>query len=117
MTDAERDEVARRQANLRYLLNLWDPIGVADLVDDEYDCMLAPLWQRLSTGASRAAVSEYLWYELGEHFGLDPAAHGVDDMANKLVVLAASWRHPPEANRATPSAAPSPGSRGSRRRP
>ncbi|MGW3513804.1 hypothetical protein [Streptomyces sp. NPDC000994] len=26
---------------LRHLLNEWDPIGVADLVQDEYDCMLA----------------------------------------------------------------------------
>ena len=41
-----------RQANLRYLLNQWDPIGVADLVDDEYDCLLAPQW-RCSPKVSR----------------------------------------------------------------
>ncbi|MFD5874880.1 hypothetical protein [Streptomyces sp. NPDC060322] len=28
--------------SLRHLLNEWDPIGVADDVQDEYDCMLAP---------------------------------------------------------------------------
>jgi hypothetical protein len=34
MTDiSELDSL--RQANLRYLLNQWNPIGVADLVDDE----------------------------------------------------------------------------------
>ena len=30
-------------ANLRFLLNEWDPIGVADLVQDEYDCLIAPV--------------------------------------------------------------------------
>jgi hypothetical protein len=96
MTDPDRDEVARRQDNLRYLLNLWDPIGVAGLSDDEYDCMLAPLWRRLTGGASRADVSEYLWFELEDHFGLDPARAGVDDVADRLVALAASWTGTPE---------------------
>lgn len=93
MTSEDLDENARRQGNLRYLLNLWDPIGVADLVDDEYDCLLAPLWRRLISGASRADISEYLWYELEDHFGLDPAAHGVDAFADRLAALAATWHH------------------------
>jgi hypothetical protein len=58
------------QENLRYLLNQWDPIGVADIVIDEYDCMIAPLVSMLSAGAGRAEIGEFLWYELDEHFGL-----------------------------------------------
>jgi hypothetical protein len=52
MTELDADQIERRQANLRYLLNQWDPVGVADLVLDEYDCLLAPLWTRLTKGAS-----------------------------------------------------------------
>jgi hypothetical protein len=78
-----------RQQNLRYLLNQWDPVGVADLVEDEYDCLLAPLWSRLTLGASRAALSEYLWFELQDHFGLDPVHHGTDLFADRLVAWAA----------------------------
>lgn len=85
------DEV-QLQANLRYLVNQWDPIGVADVVDDEYDCMLAPLWQRLRNGATAAEISELLWFELEDHFGLDPHAHDVDAFANRLHAWAESWR-------------------------
>ncbi|MFB7462464.1 hypothetical protein ACFCZ1_02965 [Streptomyces sp. NPDC056224] len=71
--------------NLRYLLNEWDPIGVADLARDEYDCMLGPLFQRLRRGTTRAELGEFLRYELEEHFGLDPADHGTDAMADRLI--------------------------------
>jgi hypothetical protein len=80
------------QANLNYLLNEWDPIGVADLVSDEYDCMIAPLISRLNAGHGRAEISEFLWHELEDHFGLDPHSHDVDGMANRLVAWWAAGR-------------------------
>lgn len=73
------------QLNLRYLLNEWDPIGVADLVEDEYDCLIAPLLSRLSAGAGRAEISEFLWYETEDHFGLNPGRLEIDRLANRLV--------------------------------
>lgn len=74
------------QQNLRYLLNRWDFLGVAGIVDDEYDCMIAPLLSRLMEGAGRAEIAEYLWYELQDHFGLgDPTPYGTDQMADRLV--------------------------------
>ena len=85
----EADDI--RQANLRYLLNQWDPIGVADLVDDEYDCLLSPLWDRLTHGATRASLSEYLWFEIQDHFGLDPERCHTDAFAERLLALAATW--------------------------
>ena len=90
MTDT-REVDSLRQANLRYLLNQWDPIGVADLVDDEYDCLLAPLWNKLTHGATRASLSEYLWFEVQDHFGLDPERCGTDAFAERLLALAATW--------------------------
>ncbi|WP_267242723.1 hypothetical protein [Streptomyces sp. PR69] len=73
------------QDSLRYLLNEWDPIGVADAVQDEYDCMIAPLLSRLYDGAGRAEISEFLWSELKDHFGLDPTYQEVDSVASRLV--------------------------------
>jgi hypothetical protein len=85
-----------RWENLRYLLNQWDFLGVADLVDDEYDCMVGPLVSLLDRGATAAEVSEHLWYELDDHFGVDPAGRGVDGMADRLVALGAAWQREPE---------------------
>jgi hypothetical protein len=73
------------QASLNYLLNEWDPIGVAEHGSDEYDCLIAPLLSRLNAGNGRAEISQFLWYELEDHFGLDPDSHDVDAMANRLV--------------------------------
>jgi hypothetical protein len=78
-------DLVDQQLNLRYLLNQWDPIGVAEIAPDEYDCMTAPLLTRLRSGAGRAEISEFLWYELEDHFGLDPARYDVDAVANRLV--------------------------------
>ncbi|WP_338897268.1 hypothetical protein WBG99_17935 [Streptomyces sp. TG1A-60] len=72
-------------SNLRFLLNEWDPIGVADDVQDEYDCLIAPLLTRLHAGAGRAAIGEFLGSELEDHFGLDPQPQEVDQLADKLV--------------------------------
>jgi hypothetical protein len=73
------------QENLRYLLNQWDPIGVADIVIDEYDCMIAPLVSMLSAGAGRAEIGEFLWYELDEHFGLSLGSRRTDQLADRPV--------------------------------
>jgi hypothetical protein len=83
-------DVGDLQANLRYLLGEWDPIGVADISPDEYDCLIGPLMSKLAGGAGRVQISEYLWFELGDHFGLDPASCEVDAIANRLVAWWAS---------------------------
>ncbi|AJF70255.1 hypothetical protein [Streptomyces vietnamensis] len=71
--------------DLRHLLNEWDPIGVADDVQDEYDCMLAPLLQRLRGGADQADIGAFLRQELEDHFGLDPLGLRPDAMAARVI--------------------------------
>jgi hypothetical protein len=85
---AEPDEL--RRATLRYLLNQWDPLAVADIVADEYDCLLLPLWARLTQGATRESIAEYLRHEIQDHFGLDQERCGVDAVADELFAWAAS---------------------------
>ncbi|MEV0011102.1 hypothetical protein AB0M10_28680 [Streptomyces sp. NPDC051840] len=72
---------------LRRLLNEWDPLGVADDVQDEYDCMLALLLQQLREGADQAAIGEYLRQGLEDHFGVDPMGLRPEAMAHRVV----SW--------------------------
>ncbi|MET9622762.1 hypothetical protein ABZZ37_18655 [Streptomyces sp. NPDC006464] len=71
--------------DLRRLLNEWDPIGVADDVHDEYDCMVAPLFQRIRSGADGTAIGEFLRHELEDHFGLDPLGLRPDIMAVRVI--------------------------------
>ncbi|RSS40498.1 hypothetical protein [Streptomyces sp. WAC08241] len=82
-----RSETDVTENGLRRLLDEWDPIGVADEVPDEYDCMLAPLLQRLRSGAGRTEIGEFLRHELEHHFGLPPQPSDPDAMAARLV----SW--------------------------
>ncbi|MEV2245477.1 hypothetical protein [Streptomyces sp. NPDC049970] len=72
---------------LRQLLHEWDPIGVADDVHDEYDCMLAPLLQQLRDGADQAEIGDYLRHELEDHIGLDPLGLRPEAMACRVI----SW--------------------------
>ncbi|MFI2780248.1 hypothetical protein [Streptomyces sp. ALB3] len=73
------------QHELRRLLSEWDPIGVADDVQDEYDCMLAPMLQRLRDGADETEIGEYLRRETKEHFGLDPLGARPEAMAVRVI--------------------------------
>ncbi|TJZ57438.1 hypothetical protein FCH28_08525 [Streptomyces piniterrae] len=72
---------------LQHLLNEWDPIGVADDVQDEYNCMLAPLLQRLRGGAGQTEIGEFLRDELEDHFGLTPLPSDPEAMAARVI----SW--------------------------
>ncbi|MEV5887150.1 hypothetical protein AB0L74_31555 [Streptomyces sp. NPDC052020] len=67
------------------MLNEWDPVGVADVVGDEYDCMLAPLLGRLYGGAGEREVGEFLRHELEDHFGLGAGGLRSDVMAARVV--------------------------------
>ncbi|WP_433277432.1 hypothetical protein ACQPZA_00650 [Pseudonocardia xinjiangensis] len=63
-------------AALRELLNAWDPIGVVGFggPEDEYDCLISPILDRLEGGAGAAELEAFLRSELENHFGLSAAA-------------------------------------------
>jgi hypothetical protein len=76
-------------SDLRSILNEWDPIGVADFApDDEYDCLRA--------GAGKAAIGEFLRYEVEGHFGLDPRSADTDGVVDRLVAWWAAYAGTPE---------------------
>jgi len=59
------------QDQIRAVLNRdWDPIGVADVVDDEYDIYIGHIYSLLATDAGEQAIADHLlWIEL-ERMGL-----------------------------------------------
>ncbi|WP_046501495.1 hypothetical protein [Streptomyces odonnellii] len=73
--------------SLRHLLNEWDPIGVAENAQDEYDCMLTPLLQRFRGGADQTEIRDFLRHELEAHFGLTPLPSEPEEMTVRLM----SW--------------------------
>lgn len=67
-------DTAPHARHLRQLLNRWDPIGVApgvDAPDDEYDCLIAPILERLYVSSSGPDIASFLSAEFASHFGLD----------------------------------------------
>ncbi|WP_369141816.1 hypothetical protein [Streptomyces sp. R44] len=80
-----RPGTAATENGLRHLLNEWDPVGVADEVQNEYDCMLAAVLQRLRGGADQAELGALLRQELADHVGLDPLGLRPDAMAARVI--------------------------------
>lgn len=74
--DLVRVELAGRvwltiQDQIRVILNRdWDPIGVADIVDDEYDMYIGQIHSLLTTNASERSISDYLLSVELERMGL-----------------------------------------------
>ena len=69
--------IRKMTAELRGLLNEWDPIGVfgpdSDWPSDEYDCLLGLVLGSLRRGDAPAQTARLLDQELVGHFGLSAA--------------------------------------------
>jgi hypothetical protein len=65
-------------------LNVWDPLGVADIAPDEYDGLSGRVLGRLALGATTMEMGEFMWREMEELFGIDPAACEADKMGARL---------------------------------
>ncbi|WP_205347024.1 hypothetical protein [Pseudonocardia broussonetiae] len=71
--DPGPDTDERPVTALRGILNAWDPIGVVEDGEppDEYDCLIAPVLDRLANGEGAGEIAAFLRAELADHFGLD----------------------------------------------
>lgn len=89
------EELDYPRTTLRSMLNTWNPLGVydweLDYPPDEYDCLISPLLSRLQAGEGVIELSEYLWFRLKEHFGVDPARLQPDRFADTVVAWYEGW--------------------------
>jgi hypothetical protein len=88
----ERLDFDSAHDDLRLLLRRWDPIGVfhgdhpaADWPEDEYDCLIPGLYERLRGGEREAGLLAFLERGLVEHFGLTPRPVVDRQFARELV--------------------------------
>jgi hypothetical protein len=59
------------QDQIRSVLNAaWDPIGIANMVDDEYDGYISDIYSLLRSGASEEMVAKHLGSIEGKQMGL-----------------------------------------------
>lgn len=98
--DPGPDSEDRPVTALRELLNGWDPIGVIEHggPHDEYDCLIAPILDRLGDGAGSSEIAALLRTELADHFGLKPELHaeGIAAVSRAAVELRARHGDAPE---------------------
>ena len=83
----EKHDLRQRWAELRSLVNEWDPIGLIEdgAPVDEYECVVGPLLRMLEERAPQAEIAAFLGAEFDEHFGV-PIAD-----AQVFAARAASW--------------------------
>ena len=58
------------EESVRRVLNRWDPIGVADAVEDEYDSYISEVLALLRSGADEATLAKHLLMIEKERMGL-----------------------------------------------
>jgi len=72
MRRLEKSESRRRWAELRDLVNAWDPIGAIALGSshDEYDDLVGPILRRLEGGAKDNEIASYLEGDASSRYGI-----------------------------------------------
>ncbi|HEX2594139.1 MAG TPA: hypothetical protein VHL34_21740 [Rhizomicrobium sp.] len=74
------EESLRRYIEGRKLWNAFDPIGVADAVDDEYEFYITPSLRLVSEGKGVEEVEAYVQWVVHDRMGFDRTEEG--DEAN-----------------------------------
>ena len=88
----------RGTAELRALLNDWDPIGVMaepDWPANEYDELIPALRERLDAGATAGELEVFLEAHVREHIGVEPDVQREARLAERLVDWYAAGRDKP----------------------
>ncbi len=84
----DKYESRRIRVQIRHvLLAIWDPIGVKDEPNakDEYDGYIGRIYELLTSDASDTELTEYLYWAVHDHMGLDRATR--PDMAATVAAL------------------------------
>jgi hypothetical protein len=87
MRRLSKEESRTRYAEGRKLWNEFDPIGVADAVDDEYDNYIGQLLRLCEEGKDLGAFREYLEWVIYEHMGMSRTPLGqkaMEEFAEKF---------------------------------
>ena len=69
-----KEESRQRYAEGRKLWNEFDPIGVSDDVDDEYDSYVGPCLRIVEAGQGQAELVAYVRWVVFEHMGTSETA-------------------------------------------
>ena len=78
-----KKETKLQWAELRTMLNEWDPIGGCP--EDEYDCFIGPIIKILQKDQGKGELTNFLISHLEEHMGLQAKHHKPDEFAEKLL--------------------------------
>jgi hypothetical protein len=72
----DKSQSRERWSEVRALWNEWDPIGVSDAVDDEYDSYLGPTLRLLENDASTEEIERYLAFVVLDRMGMSDVPDG-----------------------------------------
>ena len=83
----------QRFAELRDLINEWDPIGLIDegAPEDEYDCLVGPVLRHLEARTPVHEIAAFLDREMAEHFGASGATGSVAFAAKAQAWYTECW--------------------------
>ena len=83
-TRALRNEARRAQRVIRSLLVEWDAIGAGG-PDDEYDCMIWPLYDLIRRRSSSYEIAAWVGDTRRNHFGLEDDPEADRTLAERLL--------------------------------
>jgi len=80
---APRSGARRAEGGIRSLLLQWDAIGVW-VPDDEYDCMIWPLYKLIRQRCSTHEIAAWVGDHRRDHFGLEDDRQADTKLAERL---------------------------------
>jgi len=92
--DPRQENTSYPQHELKALINEWDPIGLLEIgaPEDEYNCLVDPLLQKLRSGQSPEDLTAFLDQHIAEHFGADATSGVSADFVDRVMAWAAARR-------------------------
>ena len=91
MNDQERAREIQ-VAIARVLMEDWDPIGVPDIPEDEYDNYIPAIYGMLAQGKSGQEIADYLSRIEIEWMELTPVRSHLEAVARKLLLISSELK-------------------------